>query len=177
MGKGLSAAILMATVRASLKPLVRTQDPATAINTLTDSLQDDLARTRTLVSMFVGSLDARNHTVTYVDAGHGLAALIRANGSGEVLTGTDVPLGIFPDTHYYAFQVVLDPGDTLVIYSDSLRNAINERDFPTVASRVREADSAAAAIDEMIQFAGGAAGWTDDVTIVVMRREHEGENG
>jgi phosphoserine phosphatase RsbU/P len=176
MGKGLPAALLMTTVRASLKPAIRMHDPATSVNVVASALEDDLARTRSFVTMFVGSLDTALHEVTYVDAGHGLAVVVRGDGKFERLTGTDVPVGIFPDTVYRSYSLYLGPGDALLIYSDGLQDTLDSRDVESLATQVWRAPSAAAAVASLVDLARGSGEWTDDVTLMVMRRE-AGENG
>jgi phosphoserine phosphatase RsbU/P len=175
MGKGMSAALLMATVRASLRPAIRRYDPATVVNTIVDAMQDDLERTRSFVTMFVGSLDIQDHLVRYVDAGHGLAVHIRAGGSYEMLHGTEVPIGIFPDVRYQAHGISLDPGDMLLLYSDGLQDSVSDGDASSLVARTRGASSAQEAMNELVELATRTGQWSDDVTVIVVRRCAEDE--
>lgn len=173
IGKGLPAAILMATVRACLRPAIRMHDPATATNLVAQALDEDLSRTRSFVTMFVGKLDAERHVVSFVDAGHGRALVIRANRSFELLQGTDVPVGIFPDTNYQSHDVELASGDTMCLYSDGLQDSLGGNHIQNLVSCISQAASAGEAVASLIDLARDSGGWTDDVTIIVLRRDKE----
>lgn len=171
MGKGLSAALLMATVRASLRSAIKAHGPANAVNTISDVLHEDLKRTRSSVSMFVGYLQPRSHVIEYVDAGHGLALLVRADDGFEHVQGIDVPVGIFPDNRYQAHQISLSPGDALLLYSDGLRDAVADGDFESLVSIMRESPTSHEAIEALAGLAAETRHRADEVTVVMIRRE------
>jgi phosphoserine phosphatase RsbU/P len=171
MGKGMSAALLMATVRASLRPSIKLNDAAMAVNTMAETLQDDLERTRSFVTMFSGYLDYRNHQLQYVDAGHGLGLHLRADGTFRTLQGTDVPIGIFPDTLYQAHTAELNPGDRLLLYSDGLQDSIVDSSASALAALVRDATTAQEAMSALVDLATKSGQLADDVTVIVVQRE------
>jgi len=80
MGKGMSAAIMMATLRAVLRAGTRTGDLASAIAAAAQTMEDDFAGTGAFATIFHAELDPDSGRLTYVDAGHGLAVLRRADG-------------------------------------------------------------------------------------------------
>jgi serine phosphatase RsbU (regulator of sigma subunit) len=129
MGKGTGAAILMATARA----VVRSENRAfaegrfgtdatlgtvlTQVNTI---LLDDLAASSAFVTGFFGWADPETGVVRYVDAGHGLSLVVRADGTHEHLPTSDLPLGITDAWKWTQQEVHLDAGDLLVCFSDGL---------------------------------------------------------
>lgn len=171
MGKGLPAAMMMTTVRSAFRPAMRLgHDPGSIVNVVAETLQDDLTRANSIVTLFVGVLDVEGHTLRWVDAGHGLAMHIREGGWYDPLGGTDVPFGIFPDPSYGWHEIALAPGDSLLVYSDGLLDSLDGQEAANMALKVADAPSAVQAVDSLIAHANEAGGWTDDVTIVVLRR-------
>jgi serine phosphatase RsbU (regulator of sigma subunit) len=173
MGKGMSAALLMATVRASLRPSIKLNDAAMAVNTISETLQEDLERTRSFVTMFVGYLDSRHHVLQFVDAGHGLAVVARADGSFGMLKGGDVPIGIFPDSLYQAHTTSLEPGDRLLLYSDGLQDSIVDSSALSLVGLVKDAKTAMEAMNALVDQATKAGHWADDVTVIVVQRDRD----
>ncbi len=108
----------------------------------------------------------------YVDAGHGLAIVVPADGPARHLGSTDLPLGADPDATYGSHEARLDPGDTLIVVSDGILDVIPD---PYEAIRAAESLSASATTaDEMAdRILAAAAGLPlgDDLTAVVIRRE------
>jgi serine phosphatase RsbU (regulator of sigma subunit) len=94
MGKGMPAALLMATVRAALRPIARNAFPADAVAAAGAALDDDLTRAGSFVTLFHARLDPTSGRVDYVDAGHGYAVVRRAGGEIEALGPRGLPLGL-----------------------------------------------------------------------------------
>lgn len=129
MGKGTGAAILMATARAVVRsenrafaegrfgPDADLGDVLTQVNTI---LLDDLAASSAFVTGFFGWADPGTGVVRYTDAGHGLALVIRADGTSEHLPTSDLPLGITDAWRWTEQRVTLAPGDLLLCFSDGL---------------------------------------------------------
>ena len=85
MGKGMSAALLMATVRAVIRAMVSQHGPADAVQHTATSLDGDLARSGSFVTLFHAQLNTATGELRYVDAGHGQVLLRRADGDIEPL--------------------------------------------------------------------------------------------
>lgn len=133
MGKGLGSAILAANVRSTLRAASRAFDNAGTsadlsgvIATVDEQLADDFARTGTFVTLFLAQLEATTGTVRYVDAGHGISALLRQSGGADPLKSDDLPLGIISGDTWTTHTVVMDPGDILVVASDGLLDLLGE---------------------------------------------------
>lgn len=171
MGKGIGAAIIAATVRAVLRagsrghPLVEVVESAAAI------LESDLDEAGTFVTLFHARLNIITGVVHYVDAGHGLSLVVRADGSTQRLASTGFPLGVDPDESWPQDSVILGLGDTLVTVSDGVLDLFGGTlaALDDVEQIVREGRTAQAVVDEILGRAGRSA--LDDVTAVVVRRE------
>jgi PAS domain S-box-containing protein len=171
MGKGLPAALLMATVRASLRAVVRQSLPAEAMRYIVPALEDDLSRTEGFVTMFLAQLDARAHTLSYVDAGHGHAFIRRSSGEAEALLPHNLPVGVEAEISYAGGMVQLSAGDALVLYSDGVIDAEPAAQLTPQALAVR-LDGARSAEDMVNRLCRAAASCPgplqDDVTALVL---------
>ncbi len=127
-GKSIPAAMLMATFQASLK----------TIATLPGSLVDLVARMnnyacsnsqngRRFTTAFIAEYDPATRSVTYINAGHNNPILRRQSGNIERLQTGGVPLGILENAPYESATVTLQPGDWLVIFTDGVVEAENQR--------------------------------------------------
>jgi sigma-B regulation protein RsbU (phosphoserine phosphatase) len=177
MGKGMSAALLMATVRAVIRAMVSQHGPADAVQHTAISLDGDLARSGSFVTLFHAQLNTLTAELRYVDGGHGQALLRRANGDVEPLQPFGLPLGVLSTERYTEGVVTLGPGDVLVIYSDGLSEARPElfRDQQTLASQIVTDDTAGATAQRLVDLATATGGpLPDDLTVVVVRRSPGG---
>ncbi|PHV68307.1 PP2C family protein-serine/threonine phosphatase [Williamsia muralis] len=181
MGKGLGAAILTASVRSALRGASQALDdvnpgigPQEAVTMVASHLERDFAGTESFVTLFHGRLTASTGRVEYVDAGHGLALIARADGAVESLSGCGLPLGVLVGVSWESEAVTLEPGDTLVIVSDGLLDLLSEdSDAQTVAIFVeehRDPEALCAAVSAL----AGASAPLDDVTMVAVRRDDAG---
>lgn len=176
MGKGMPAALLMATVRAALRPTIAINDPARAITLVSEAIEEDLARTESFVTLVLLTLDPRSHRVEYVDAGHGLGIIRRRDGSFESLQRSGLPIGIFSSARYILHKTMLHEGDSILLYSDGLQDCLgNEQE---ALERVQEAlgrqsTSAQETVGALVHAAKETEPLVDDVTMVLIRRMSE----
>jgi DNA-binding response OmpR family regulator len=171
MGKGMPAALLMATVRAVMRAVVRGSPPATALRYVTAALDDDFIQTDQFVTLFMASLEIEQRRLTYVDAGHGHAFMRRANGAVELLPQRGLPLGVMPDTHYTEGTLVFEPGDSLVVYSDGVIDARPDLELtPQKLSQYLDGTrSALAMVDRVVTLLSPVGVPPDDFTVIVLR--------
>jgi hypothetical protein len=170
MGKGVGAAILAASVRAFLRGS-RRLDAAAAVKSTAVALLEDLDEAGSFVTLFHMRL-GEDGSVSFVDAGHGLARIVRADGRLEKLTSTDRPIGILPEDDWTAQTVELQAGDTLLIASDGILDRVSEgpaADEELVRTVAGAAD-AQAIIDHYLSMAVAGGAGLDDTTQVVVRR-------
>jgi sigma-B regulation protein RsbU (phosphoserine phosphatase) len=130
-GKGISAALLMANLQATL----RSQAPLRGedLKVLLGDINNLLCRStdaRKFATFFYGVYDATCRSLTYVNAGHNLPILFKGKTGGRVVrlaTGGMI-LGAFKDSRYMQETLQLDSGDVLVVFSDGITEAANERE-------------------------------------------------
>jgi len=171
MGKGLPAALMMATARAALRGTCSVDTLGTAVTQAADVMSAALQVNHAYVTVFHCAYEPATGRLSYVDAGHGHARLLRGSSGQELLSERSAPIGMFPDVKFKVGQAVLNPGDTLVVFSDGLLDlrpdlATKEVQLPQEA---RVAGSAQEVVDVL---ARGAAvkDLFDDVTVVALRR-------
>lgn len=171
MGKGMAAALLMASVRAVLRAVGPYGSPASAVQTAAASLSSDLTRSGSFVTVFHAQLDLVTGRLRYVDAGHGYAFLCRCDGGTEKLPGQGLPIGVVDEEIYSEGEVTMEPGDVLVIYSDGLTQALPAAFGPDETAALIGGDCTAAAITvDLIDRATEVGPLADDLTVSVLRR-------
>jgi phosphoserine phosphatase RsbU/P len=126
-GKGISASLLMAKLSAETRYCLASEpEPAQAIARLNRAFCDSVWEDR-FVTMVLAVLDPRRHEVTIVNAGH-LPPLWR-HGLKSVepvaQAETGLPLGVDRDVDYTPFLMPLAPGESLVLYTDGITEAMN----------------------------------------------------
>jgi phosphoserine phosphatase RsbU/P len=171
MGKGLPASLMMATARAALRGAAGVESMDVGIKQAADVMSAALEVNHAYVTVFHCTFDPRSGELRYIDAGHGHARLLRGAGGQELLPERSAPIGIFPDTIYAVGRVTLNPGDSLVVFSDGLLDlrpdlATKEVQLPSEARRARSAQEM---VDILAQGAK-AKELFDDVTVLALRR-------
>jgi len=123
-GKSIPAALLMATIQASLKTLAAT--PSTLSDLVSRMNQYACSNSqegRRFTTAFLAEYDPESRTLTYVNAGHNPPILRRQSGSLERLEAGGIPLGILEKAPYTAGSTVLQSGDWLVVFTDGVVEA------------------------------------------------------
>jgi serine phosphatase RsbU (regulator of sigma subunit) len=128
MGKGVGAAILAAGVRATIRMASRTHGVRSTMVRTATALVDDLAAAGSFSTLFHARLEIATGLLTYVDAGHGLTLVIRADGSTVRLRGRHLPLGLEAPDAWQEESIRLEPGDTLLVFSDGLLDFFDDED-------------------------------------------------
>jgi Stage II sporulation protein E (SpoIIE)/GAF domain len=172
MGKGLAAGVIAAGVRSALRATARNNTLADAVRLTASSMQDDFDNTGTFATLFTARLRPSHGHLEYVDAGHGLAIIVPAEGEMQQLTSRDLPLGSDLDTTWHSRETRLEPGDTLMVVSDGLLDIVPEEEELLAAARKLAASARTS--DQMcdrIMEAAVGHDVADDVTAVVVRRE------
>lgn len=140
VGHGIAAAMLMAKVSAEAKFALATSESAVeAVNRINNSLSGmNIDR---FVTMSLCLIDRRDSTLTVVNAGHMPPIVRRADGTIETVASAEsgLPLGILDDFEYSSCDMVLNEGDVIVMYTDGLNEAMNEKDeLLTTESMIEE---------------------------------------
>lgn len=128
-GKSVPAALLMATLQASLRTLAATPIPfLDLVSRLNDYACAHSLNGLRYTTAFFAELDPGSRTFTYVNAGHNYPVLCRVSGAVERLETGGLPLGIGLGAPYAPGSAALNPGDLLVVFTDGVVEAVNDRD-------------------------------------------------
>jgi sigma-B regulation protein RsbU (phosphoserine phosphatase) len=126
-GKGMAAALLSANIQALVRS-VSTVEPDPLV--LAGQINQHLCR-HTPSDFFATAifllLNRDSGELTYVNAGHNPPAIF-SNGAIKTLQATGLPLGLFTDAAYETGSSRLDPGDSLLLFTDGLTDSISGDD-------------------------------------------------
>jgi phosphoserine phosphatase RsbU/P len=178
-GKSIPAALLMAAYQASLRTLSAT--PSSLLEMVTSMNQYACTNSQgglRFTTAFVAEFDPATRTLIYINAGHNNPILRRSSGAVEYLVAGGLPLGIRAEAPYDSGSTVLQAGDWLVVFTDGVIEALNERDEEYGEPRVMEVLRAGASStpDELLRrllsdvdaFVG-ATPQHDDITCMLVK--------
>jgi len=179
-GKGLPASLLMATLQATLRG-------QTALDT---AVRETISRSNRLIyqstdpekfaTLFYAILDAPVGSLSFCNAGHEYPMLFKSGGAApaRLVTG-GMALGVLEEFPYEEDVARMDPGDTLIVYSDGIPDAVDEFDQPFGEERLRScvdehagqpaADIMARVVDAVKRHERGGPR-IDDLTLIVVKR-------
>jgi len=123
VGKGISAALLMANLQASFRAFATPEaSPAWVCAKLNAFLCNNVASGK-FISFFYGVVDSREQTLVYENAGHCPAQLLRLSGETLALCGDGAVLGVLPDWTYKDSHLKLESGDRMLLFTDGVTEA------------------------------------------------------
>jgi sigma-B regulation protein RsbU (phosphoserine phosphatase) len=180
-GKGTPAAMIMASVQASLRTLASMQvgDPAATIRWLNEILCKNQGRSNKYVTFFLAVLDFRAHRLSYVNAGHCYPLILKKDGRVERLETGGMVMGFFPDIHYRSGAYQLDPGDLMVLYTDGVSELIDAREEEFGVERMisvlqgsqsRGVNEIRATLVAALEKHRGDQKQGDDITLILLKR-------
>jgi sigma-B regulation protein RsbU (phosphoserine phosphatase) len=177
-GKGIAAAMLMSHLSATLRTLASVGLP------LAD-LVERASRVfceSTLPSHYATLVCARasaDGAVEVCNAGHPPPVVCRRNGTSERIDATGLPIGMFCSERFASVHVTLQPGETMLLYTDGLIEAQEARGeqfgidrvcaLAAASARLTAQDLVDRAAQDGLAFAGSSAA-ADDLTIMAVRR-------
>jgi len=178
-GKGLAAALIMVTFRAYFRATVINELAMRVVMGRVNRLVHDTTDGERFITAFYGLLDPEHKRLLYISAGHNPPLLLHRDGTSKLLDQGGLPLGVFDTSRYSESVVDLSSGDVLVMYTDGVVEARNERDEEFGLERLKEVVSASAerraheivhaittAVDEYSSEVGGPE---DDLTVSVIK--------
>ena len=179
-GKGMPAALLMSSLQARLQVLAESAlEPADLITRLNVGLKPKCPANR-FVTFFYALLEPASGDLLYSNAGHNPPLLIRADGNVEHLDAGGPPVALLNGCKYEQARTVLNPGDSLILFSDGLTEACSpesEDEFGEQrlaeyieANRELTAAELAEGLIECVRDWTGGNPFADDVTVVIARR-------
>src|ERR687898_604865 len=175
-GKGVPAALMMASTRSTLRAVAQAcESPGDALRRVNDPLATDIPNNM-FVTCFYAILDPHSGRLSYANAGHDLPYLHR-NGEAEELRARGMPLGLMPGMSYEEGEASLGEGGCVLFYSDGLVEAHDpEGDmfgFPRLRRLVAEHGQERMLVDflmgELTSFTGEGWEQEDDITLLTLR--------
>ena len=175
-GKGLGAALLTTMLQGALSGMTLGTDPARVFNHVNRFLceHSEVGRYATL---FFGILDQDGH-LEFINAGHPSPFLIRRGIAEEAFTEGSYPVGLVPEAEYTAVCLKLEPGDTLVLFSDGVTEAMDPDDDLFGVPRLKQVLTGLTecpleqlqkcVLEAVENFARGAR-QADDLTLLIIR--------
>lgn len=181
MGKGMSAALLMTTIRTLWRSLaiISSASPGKTLEMVNQAIYSDLKATEAFITIFSASYNPINSILEYSSAGHNPPIFCPAleQGCKELDIG-NIPVGIFPESEFPNGQIRLREGDAVVIYTDGVVEAVDRDDALFSLERLidlveKNRDLDAEGIKNMIlsevDSHTGSSPQTDDITLVVLK--------
>lgn len=191
--KGVGAALYMALFRSLLRAvmtmatcldeitLTTTIDPAVRLRHAVRMVNDYLCNVHEnamFATLFFGALDLQNGELDYLNAGHDPPYILRGGAIHQQLDSTGPLVGAFPGVHFQTARMKLEPGDSLVLYTDGVTDAENsesqlfgvekwqellEEPLPADSKRLKH-------LVERLEAYMGETPRYDDITLLVVER-------
>lgn len=181
-GKGISAALVMSVVQASLRVITAQGDaPISQLSAKMNSFLYQSTGANKYATFFYAQVEECGRRLRYVNAGHNPPYLVRcADRAPEIfeLDAGGMVLGLFPEVEYQEGHVDLGPGDLLVAFTDGVTEALNAAGEEFGEERLKELlrETAGAAPDEIARELTerlhrwiGKAAQHDDMTVVLAK--------
>jgi serine phosphatase RsbU (regulator of sigma subunit) len=175
-GKGLGAALLTTMLQGALSAMTLGTDPARVFNHVNRFLCDH-AEVGRYATMFFGILDEDGH-LEFINAGHPSPFLLRRGVAQEPFSEGSYPVGLVPEAEYTVARLKLEPGDTLVLFSDGVTEAMDPDEQLFGVPRLREVltgqtecplDQLQKCVLEAVENFARGASQADDLTLLIVR--------
>ncbi len=179
-GKGVPASLVMSRLASAVRSIFQHVDEADeAVSQINDHMCAKAVEGR-FVTFVATLLDPASHSISVVNAGHMSPMVRKLDGTIEELPeGTvGIPLGVLEGFSYQSVQRTLDPGDTVVIYTDGVSEAMNHDSELYGLERLRNfvsqgpvhADELGKAVREDVKKHADGRAQNDDITLMVFGR-------
>ncbi len=182
-GKGVPAALVMSTTLGMIQLAAGALDSSSPGEVLSRVNETLFARIppNMFVTCFYAILEPQSGSLSYANAGHDLPYLRRGgDGDAEELRARGMPLGLMPEMSYEEKEIVLQEGDSALLYTDGLVEAHDPQremfGFPRLRALVAEhADQEERSLgdflmEELYSFVGEGWEQEDDITLLTLRR-------
>ncbi len=177
--KGVPAALFMAMTKSLIKAIAGvTVDPGKILASANKQIcqENEMGM---FITIFCAVLNIKTGELSYSNAGHNPPLMIRADKEAEFLTGAkSSPIGIYEDKEFKQEKIVLNPRDSIYLYTDGVTEAFNDKNEQFSEERLKKEvmkrasesveELVEATLDEVKSFAAGA-GQSDDVTIMALK--------
>jgi sigma-B regulation protein RsbU (phosphoserine phosphatase) len=178
-GKGMPAALLMANLQATLRGQTMACVCARECLERSNHLLYHSTDAEKYATLFYGILNLKNHMLCFANAGHNNPFLVSKDGKVERLKTIGIPLGFMEEFDFSEHSVSFEPGDTMVLFSDGISEAMNafEEEFEEerLLQVIKEGSQLTMRdlVDEIISAVSKYTGdtpQTDDMTLLAVKR-------
>ena len=178
-GKSVPAALLMATLQASLRTIASEGPPLSQLAERLNhyACEHSLGGQR-FTTAVIAEFDPATRQLSYVNAGHNSPVVRRANGDIQRLESSGLPLGIHSSATFPATQIDLQPNDTLILFTDGVVEAFNaaNEEFSDArwinvirSLRGLSAQATLRSLMKSVEDFVGATRQSDDITCLVLQ--------
>ena len=176
-GKGVPASLVMAVTRSLFRTLSAHNDAPERIVGLMNAAMSEMNESSMFVTLFVGVLDLASGRLAYCNAGHCPPVVVGGANPRTLKVEANIPVSLVPDWNYCGQQAVIEPGQTLLLYTDGLTEAedINHALFgeARMMEVLQHADPAPKVLVEQMVHAVhtyvGTAEKSDDLTLLAVQ--------
>ena len=183
--KGVPAALFMALSRTILRTVAFSisfshANPAEVLMRVNEIIIND-AQSDLFVTIFYAVWEPQTRSLAYANAGHNPPLLLRQSGNTHLLSGDGMALGVLPNAKIEGKTIPIHPGDTLLLYTDGVTEALTEDYDEFGMSRLhltaethkrRSAHDIMEAVVQAVKEHAGDTPQFDDLTLVVMKHEN-----
>ena len=155
-GKGVSSALVMSNLQATLRALVLHLHSLNEIAEALNRMIWNDTRAQKYLSLFMGLIDLRRKGIHYINCGHVPPVIVRAGHEPISLTEGGMVIGLFENSAYDRGQAKFQPGDVLVLCTDGITESMDAQDEEFGTQRVVETVSAVADrnADQIVEHVG-----------------------
>lgn len=178
-GKGIAAGIFMAVTRTLIRATaVPGRNPLEILNRVNAQLARE-NQANLFVTMILGLVDTQSGKIVYGQGGHNPPVLLSAEGKPAYEPPGGMPLGVFDDAKFGERELQLKPGETLLVYTDGVTEAMNEaRDLfgedrlleAVTRQAGRTAEKLTERVVEKVEDFVREAERSDDITLLAIKR-------
>jgi sigma-B regulation protein RsbU (phosphoserine phosphatase) len=178
-GKGIAAGIFMAVTRTLIRATaVPGRGPVEIMNRVNAQLAKE-NQASLFVTMILGIVDTETGRMVYGQGGHNPPILIPVGGKARYEPPGGMPLGVFEDAQFGERELQLKPGETLLVYTDGVTEAMNEAKDLFGEDRLEKAVTGVASLspekiaERVIEQVEGfvlEAERSDDITLLAIQR-------
>ncbi len=177
-GKGIPAAFFMSIAQTIIKGNANVKKAKSIVNKANKELYTNNQH-QFFLTLFLGVLNLKTHTLNYCNAAHTTALLLKPNGEiHELEHSHGLPLGLYPDKEYSESRIKIEKNDTLVLYTDGVTELQDSNKFHFGIERFKENLSHLAGcrpneivqkIENSLAIFKGETEQSDDISILILR--------
>jgi sigma-B regulation protein RsbU (phosphoserine phosphatase) len=177
-GKGISAAFYMSVAQTLIKSNSKLQSPGKIISGTNNELFT-ANQHQFFLTLFVGVFNLKTGVLKYCNAAHTATLILNSKGEiNELNSSHGMPLGLYPNREYEESMVSIEPGSSLILYSDGVtemqdsdkKHFGNERFYQILgAQKNLKPKEVIEGIEQELELFKGKMKQADDVTIMVLQ--------